>query len=103
MSICAFHFIDFHTDATHAICGWEAPADYAGVTVYMSSATCPQCIEAIQRRLSELAAVAVGGARVAVAEQAAAMEPAADLVGLRHAERPPLRRHRADESRSVRP
>lgn len=46
------HYVDFSSDARHAICGWVPPADYAGTTVYLSSATCPACMAAIQAKIA---------------------------------------------------
>jgi hypothetical protein len=50
------HYVDFHSDARHAVCGWVPPEDYAGVTIYMTAASCPTCIQTIQQRVEALRA-----------------------------------------------
>jgi hypothetical protein len=53
--IVTIHYVDFHSDARHAVCGWVPPEDYAGTSVYMTAASCPACRQAIQQRISDLA------------------------------------------------
>jgi hypothetical protein len=54
-TITTTHYVDFHSDARHAVCGWVPPDDYAGVTVYFTGTTCPACCQVIQMRLTAIA------------------------------------------------
>lgn len=56
MKVLAIHYVDFSGDLQRAICddlvdlaGGELPRN---VTVFMSSATCPGCQSAIQRKIA---------------------------------------------------
>lgn len=64
MPIQTRHYIDFHGDLRQTICGLEPLPDFGDCTVYLSAATCPRCLEAIQARL--------GGMQQAVATHLAA-------------------------------
>ena len=72
------HFIDFSSDARHAICGWVPPADYAGTTVYLSSATCPACIAAIQAKIEAIPAPPRPGRHHALYESLVRAPPLGD-------------------------
>lgn len=54
------HYVDFHGDLRTAACGWTPPADFKGATVFMSSATCRACRDAIQDRIASLAEPELG-------------------------------------------
>lgn len=73
------HYVNFSSDARSAICGWTPPEDYAGTTVYLSSATCPACIAAIQRQIDQLHDV---GDRLAGGRPVAAQASLAEHVSL---------------------
>ena len=53
-AITAVCFVNFHGDLRETACGKRTKPDFAGTTVFMSSATCPRCIAKIQSRLGEL-------------------------------------------------
>jgi len=48
----AVHYVDFCGDLSRTICGKTPPDDFDWCTPYMSAATCPSCIKAVQKRMT---------------------------------------------------
>lgn len=53
-AIATIHYVDFCGDGRETACGLVPPADYHGVTIFLSSATCPDCRAKIQERVELL-------------------------------------------------
>jgi len=53
-TIATIHYVDFSGDGKETACGLVPPADYHGVTIFLSSATCPACKAKIMERIELL-------------------------------------------------